>query len=81
MKVKTSISLSADVLQAVDQLATQSSRSEVIEQAIREFLLRGERALRGARDIEIYNKYADEYEEVIQDVLRYSAPIDVEDNE
>jgi metal-responsive CopG/Arc/MetJ family transcriptional regulator len=79
MKVKTSITLSSDVLKAVDQLAEQSSRSEVIEQAIRDFLVRRERALRDARDIAIYNKHADEYEEVVQDVLRYSTPIDFEE--
>jgi len=61
MKTKASITLSTDVLQAIDELAKSSSRSEVIEQALREFLAARARAERDARDLEIMNRYADEY--------------------
>ena len=76
MKVKTSITLSEDVLRDVDQLAKNSSRSEVIERALRQFLVARTRAIRDARDIEIMNKYADEYNREIEDILRYQVPID-----
>lgn len=79
MKVKTSITLSPDVLEAVDQLASTSSRSAVIELALREYIVKRERAIRGARDIAIYNKHIDEYNALAEDLLRYQAPIEYED--
>lgn len=72
MKVKTSITLSADVLRAVDRLARpHSNRSRVIEAAVIEFVRRRERAAREARDIEIINAHADEFSRMMEDVLAY----------
>ena len=71
MKMKASITLSDDVLRAIDELAKSSSRSEVIEQALREFLAARAREERDARDLEIMNRLADEYNRETADFLGY----------
>jgi metal-responsive CopG/Arc/MetJ family transcriptional regulator len=77
MKVKTSVTLSADLLEAVDELAKSSSRSEVIEHAVRDFLAARQRALRDARDIEIMNRHADAYNVETADLLSYQPWIEL----
>lgn len=77
MKTKASITLSADVLRAIDELAKDSSRSEVIEQALREFLAARARAERDARDLEIMNRYADEYNRETAEFLGLQFPTDL----
>lgn len=77
MKVKTSVTLSADLLRAVDELAKSSSRSEVIEHAVRDFLAARKRALRDARDVEIMNKHADAYNLETSDLLGYQPWIEL----
>lgn len=79
MKVKASITLSEDVLQAVDDLAMSSSRSEVIEHALREFLAARARLARDARDVEIMNKHADAYNLETADLLSYQPWIELGD--
>ena len=79
MKVKTSITLSDDLLRAVDELAKSSSRSEVIEQALRDFLAARARALRDARDLEIMNAHADAYNAETADLLSYQPWIELGD--
>lgn len=70
MKVKTSITLSPEVLEAVDRVAgVTSSRSEIIEQAIREFLVTRARARRDARDTELINEFADQFEAEMADII------------
>ena len=70
MKVKTSITLSPEVLEAVDRVAgATSSRSEIIEQAIREYLVTRARAKRDARDIELINEFADYFEAEMADII------------
>jgi metal-responsive CopG/Arc/MetJ family transcriptional regulator len=77
MKIKASITLSDDVLRAVDDLAASSSRSEVIERALREFLAARARELRDARDVEIMNKHADAYNLETADLLTYQPWIEL----
>lgn len=79
MKVKTSVTLSADLLQAVDELATSSSRSEVIERALRDFFAARQRAVRDARDVEIMNRHADSYNRETADLLSYQPWIELGD--
>ena len=70
MKVKTSITLSPDVLEAVDRVAgVTSSRSEIIEQAIRAYLVTRARAQRDARDVELINEFADQFAAEMADIL------------
>lgn len=61
VKMKTSVSLSQDVLEELDQIAGEpGQRSALIEQAMREFLSRRKRKERDERDRELYAKHADE---------------------
>ena len=76
-KVKASITLSEDILRAVDDLAKSSSRSEVIEHALRDFLAARERLLRDARDVEIMNKHAEAYNLETADLLSYQPWIEL----
>jgi len=77
MKVKTSVTLSEDLLLAVDELAKASSRSEVIEDALREFLAARARRMRDARDLEIMNARADAYNVETADLLTYQTWIEL----
>jgi len=77
MKVKTSVTLSEDLLRAVDELAKASSRSEVIEDALREFLAARARRMRDARDLEIMNARADAYNVETADLLTYQTWIEL----
>jgi metal-responsive CopG/Arc/MetJ family transcriptional regulator len=74
MKVKTSITLSEEVLQAVDELAMKAGgRSQVIETALRDFLARRKRATRDARDLALLNRDADALNAEMADILEYQA--------
>lgn len=81
MKVKTSITLSEDVLRDVDQMAKDSSRSEVIEQVLRDYLVARARAARNARDRALYEKHFDEIDALCRDVLTFAAPIEFEEDD
>ena len=74
MKVKTSITLSEETLEAVDELAAKGGgRSRVIEMALREFLARRKRAARDARDLAVLNRDADQLNDEMADILDYQA--------
>ncbi len=77
MKEKTSVTLSPDVLNGIDRLAgSKQSRSAFIEEVLRQYLRERRKAERGARDLAILNKLADEMNAEAEDVLRYQAPED-----
>jgi predicted transcriptional regulator len=72
MKVKTSITLSAETLHAVDRLAGKTSnRSRIIEQAIVEFVERRARARRDARDRALIDAAADDLNREMAEVLEF----------
>jgi metal-responsive CopG/Arc/MetJ family transcriptional regulator len=72
MKVKTSITLSPDVLEAVDARAGRGrTRSEFIEAALRAFLAQATRDERDARDLDILNRRAEPLNREAADVLTY----------
>jgi len=75
MKQKTSVTLSAEAVNAVDELAAEvdSNRSRVIEQAVVEFLERRRRLRRETRDLEILDAAADELNREVEDVLAYQS--------
>ncbi len=59
MKVKTSITLSRDVIRALDRMTgSHRSRSEFIEEAVRVYMALKIRDQRNARDLEILNAHA-----------------------
>jgi metal-responsive CopG/Arc/MetJ family transcriptional regulator len=72
MKVKTSITLSEETLQAVDRLAKAGGgRSQLIEVALREFLSRRKRGERDARDLAVLNRDAKALNAEMADILEY----------
>jgi hypothetical protein len=75
MKVKTSIVIDADALAAIGRIASRSrSRSCVIEEAARAFLIRRARGRREACDLAILNRVADDLSREMADVLGYRRP-------
>ncbi len=74
MKEKTSITLSGEVLAAIDRIAgPKQSRSAFIEQVLREFLRQRARATIEARDLERINAAARRLNAEASDVLEYQA--------
>jgi len=82
MKKKTSITLSSDLLKEIDRGAGKNgSRSEFIENVLREYFKAKVREAISARDIELINKHADSLNREARDVARYQAPIQWTRNE
>ncbi len=73
MKIKTSITLSEDVLKAVDKRTKQQkkTRSDFIEAALRAFIQQLIREEQNARDLEIINRHADALNKEAAEVLEY----------
>jgi metal-responsive CopG/Arc/MetJ family transcriptional regulator len=72
MKVKTSVTLSKDLLCTVDRLSGRyRNRSEFIEAALRAFIAQLVRNERNARDLEIINQRADDLNAEALDVIGY----------
>jgi hypothetical protein len=77
-KVKTSVSLSEGLLQAVDALAGKASRSAWIERSIRASVRRAVRRRRDENEVRLLNEHADRLNRDGADVLRYQAPWDAD---
>ena len=77
MKVKTSISLSEELLESIDARArlAAKNRSDFIEGAVRAFIKQQERDELNARDLDIINALADRLNEEMADVLTYQVPL------
>lgn len=74
MKAKTSLTLSEDLLEALDRMASPSlSRSAFIEQILRDFVERRAQQGRDARDIAAINRHAAELNAEMKDVLSFQA--------
>ena len=72
MKVRTSITLSKDLIQELNKLLGQSrNRSAFVEQVLRDFLATSARQIDAAKELEILNRHADELNEEATDVLSY----------
>jgi len=69
MKVKTSITLSSNLLNDVDRQPDFKSRSEFIETAIRRLLAQLGRAETERRDLKIINRHAAALNDEAEDVL------------
>jgi predicted transcriptional regulator len=74
MKVKTSITLSEDVLEQLDDVAGSESRSALIERILRAFLQRRALDAVQARDRALLDREADVFNAEALDVLEYQAP-------
>lgn len=76
MKVKTSITLSEDLLAAIDQGAGEfNGRSAFIEAAVRSYIARRARERQNAADLEIINRNAARLNEEATDALDYQIPL------
>jgi metal-responsive CopG/Arc/MetJ family transcriptional regulator len=74
MKVKTSLTLSEDLLAALDGLAgTDVSRSSFIEKILRDFLTQREQAHRLALDVAAINQHAAKLNAEMSDALSFQA--------
>jgi metal-responsive CopG/Arc/MetJ family transcriptional regulator len=72
MKVKTSVTLSEDLLKAIDQRSAQyKNRSDFLEMAAWAFIAQMIRQEQDARDREILDRRADELNQEALDVLAY----------
>ena len=72
MKIKTSVTLSNELVEAIDVYGQPyKNRSDFIEAAIWAFIKQIVRDQQNARDIEIINRNADRLNEEALDVLAY----------
>lgn len=69
MRVKTSVTLPADLLATIDQV--DSNRSAFVARAARAYLAHLERTKREARDVEIIDRNAERLNAEARDVLEY----------
>ena len=71
-KMKTSLTLSREVIQGIDRVAgRQRSRSSLVDAVLRRYLAQRQRAAINARDRELLNRYADEFNAEAEDVLEF----------
>ena len=76
MKVKTSITVSKNLLKEIDSIISKSgNRSLFIEEAIRNYLIQIKRNLRNKNDLDIINRSADELNKEADDILSYQVNI------
>jgi metal-responsive CopG/Arc/MetJ family transcriptional regulator len=76
VKVKTSITLSEELIRAMDALSSQyGTRSALIEQAVRDFLATVAQRQREAQDLEILNRRAEALNVEAADVLSYQVEL------
>ncbi len=76
MKVKTSISISKDILEAVDNYSTPSrSRSDFIEYVLIEFFKKIECDRQHEKDLKIINRRANRLNKEALDVLHYQVDL------
>ena len=76
MKVKTSITLSDDLIRTIDQYDRDyKNRSDFIETAVRAFIKQIIRYRQNIRDIQIINRNADRLNAEASDVLAYQVQV------
>ena len=71
MKVKTSITLSQESLEALDNMEEFSNRSQAIEMAVQTFLKLRAKQHRNQRDLHLLNKHHHRLNAEAADVLGY----------
>jgi metal-responsive CopG/Arc/MetJ family transcriptional regulator len=72
MKLKTSVTLSEELLKMVDRAARKGeARSQVLERLVREALAARERKETNERDRDLINRHADALNAEMEDALRY----------
>ncbi len=72
MKIKTSVTLSDDVLCQIDrEIGEHGNRSQFIEKAVKRYFRLQRKAERDAHDAAIYRKFADRMNDEAADLLDY----------
>ena len=72
MKIKTSITLSEELIQSIDELfGGRINRSEFIEKALKDYVERQIQRKKDLQDLDILNKKADKLNKEAVDVLSY----------
>ena len=72
MKIKTSITLSENILQAIDRIIGKSeNRSAFIEAALKSYIAQNLKKTRDTKDLRIINKNSDRLNQEAEDVLSY----------
>jgi metal-responsive CopG/Arc/MetJ family transcriptional regulator len=77
-KAKTSVTISADLLAAADELAGKSHRSELFERAVRTMVRRAVKRARHNRELAILNGHADRLNAEAAETLEYQAALEDE---
>ena len=73
---QTSVTIDEKVLQAIDRAATRGrSRSRILEDAARDYLLRQAREERDGRDRAILDEAAEELNREMEDVLSFQVDL------
>jgi metal-responsive CopG/Arc/MetJ family transcriptional regulator len=76
MKVKTSVTLSEDLIKKIDELSHQyGNRSALIEKAVCDFLTTEAKRRRDIQDMEILNRRSDDLNKEAEDVLSYQVDL------
>lgn len=76
MKIKTSITISENLLKAIDELVNESqNRSQFLETAAWEYIAKLRRAQQNQRDLEIINQRADFLNTETLDALSYQVAL------
>lgn len=76
MKIKTSITLSEEVLREIDQISGESrNRSAFIENAIQDYLKKRAKKISDDRDLEILNRNSKRLNREAEDVLSFQVEL------
>jgi hypothetical protein len=76
MKVKTSDTLSEELIRQIDALLSQyGTRSALIEQAVSDFLAAQVKCRRDAQDLDLLNRRAEALNAEAEDVLSYQVDL------
>jgi metal-responsive CopG/Arc/MetJ family transcriptional regulator len=76
MKVKTSVTLSQELLALIDQYVEgEKNRSSFIELAVKTYMELIKRNKRDQKDLEIINRLSDKLNREAMDVLRYQVEL------
>ena len=77
-KAKTSVTISANLLAAADELAGKSHRSELFEQSVRAMVRRAVKRARHKRELAILNSHADVLNAEAAETMEYQADLEDE---
>jgi metal-responsive CopG/Arc/MetJ family transcriptional regulator len=77
-KTKVSISISADLVAAADELAGKSHRSELFERGVRSLMRRLVRRARDERELALLDKHAESLNAAASESLEFQSDLDGE---